>query len=73
MLRLIFPFNLFNLSSSKFQINQDEQCQIEENLQRTKWKILNRNNEVSMVPSVCFILAAIDQDSYDLSERHTIK
>ena len=69
---LIFISNIpiiFN-SIFQFQINEGDQCQIDDNSQKNNWKIVNKSNDVSIVPSVCFILDTIDMDSLDVSQKY---
>ena len=66
-----FQLALFFVFFLKFQICQGEQCRIDDNSQKGKWKVANKNNEIAVVPSVCFILEAVDQDSIDAFEKYS--
>lgn len=71
--KLKSPYNkckcLINYKKSQLNIQQDEECHIEDNSQKIKWKIVKANGQSGFVPSVCFILPPVDEDSVDLVDQ----
>lgn len=53
----------------KLNIQKDEECLIEDNTQRIKWKISKSNSQSDLVPSVCFTLPPVDEDSVDIANQ----
>ncbi|MEQ2185077.1 hypothetical protein GOODEAATRI_014559, partial [Goodea atripinnis] len=50
-------------------INQGEECVLEDNSQRTKWKVISPTGNEAMVPSVCFTVPPPNQEAIDTSSR----
>ncbi|XP_053719858.1 microtubule-actin cross-linking factor 1 isoform X18 [Synchiropus splendidus] len=50
-------------------INRGEECVLEENSQRTKWKVISPTGNEAMVPSVCFTVPPPNQDAIDTASR----
>ncbi|KAM6899613.1 microtubule-actin cross-linking factor 1, isoforms 1/2/3/4/5 [Xenentodon cancila] len=50
-------------------INRGEECVLEDNSQRTKWKVISPTGNEAMVPSVCFSVAPPNQDAIDTAAR----
>ncbi|CAF0712702.1 unnamed protein product [Brachionus calyciflorus] len=76
--KLKSPYNkckcLINYKRSQFNIRQNEECIIEDNTQKTKWKVLKPGtNQSSFVPSVCFLLPPPDEESQDLIQQLKIR
>lgn len=72
------PFNKCKIQTqynlAETIINEGEECLIEDNTNRLKWKVLiiNRGLRVE-IPSVCFILAAPEQELIDQIDTLKIK
>ena len=44
-------------------------CKIEDNSNQLKWKILSLDkNKYAEVPSVCFVLTALDEDTVEMAQ-----
>uniref|UniRef100_A0A3B5MDW0 Uncharacterized protein n=1 Tax=Xiphophorus couchianus TaxID=32473 RepID=A0A3B5MDW0_9TELE len=50
-------------------INRGEECVLEDNSQRTKWKVISPTGNEAMVPSVCFTVPPPNQEAIDTSSR----
>ncbi|XP_036070195.1 microtubule-actin cross-linking factor 1 isoform X6 [Oryzias melastigma] len=50
-------------------INQGEECVLEDNSQRTKWKVISPTGNEAMVPSVCFTVPPPNQEAIDTASR----
>ncbi|KAM4725474.1 microtubule-actin cross-linking factor 1 isoform 3-T3 [Anableps anableps] len=50
-------------------INRGEECVLEDNSQRTKWKVISPTGNEAMVPSVCFTVPPPNQEAIDTSGR----
>ncbi|XP_034017043.1 microtubule-actin cross-linking factor 1 isoform X7 [Thalassophryne amazonica] len=50
-------------------INRGEECVLEDNSQRTKWKVISPTGNEAMVPSVCFTVPPPNQDAIDTANR----
>ena len=68
--KLKYPYNkckcLIPYKRSQISLDEDEECTIEDNTQRIKWKVVTKSGQTSLVPSVCFVLPPVDEDSLDL-------
>lgn len=53
---------------NKIVIKQDEECKLDDNSLRNKWKITNKNYVSATVPSVCFVLTASDEDTVEMAQ-----
>lgn len=65
---LIALFSI-SLSHKKLNIHKDEECIIDDNTQRIKWKVRTHDGQTGLVPSVCFQLPPLDEDSVDLAQQ----
>ncbi|CAN9504242.1 unnamed protein product [Ophioblennius macclurei] len=50
-------------------IVRGEECVLEDNSQRTKWKVISPTGNEAMVPSVCFSVPPPNQDAIDAAAR----
>ncbi|MCI4392014.1 hypothetical protein PGIGA_G00141030 [Pangasianodon gigas] len=50
-------------------VSKGEECVLEDNLQRTKWKIISPTGNEAMVPSVCFTVPPPNQEAIDTASR----
>uniref|UniRef100_A0A8B9KP53 Microtubule actin crosslinking factor 1 n=1 Tax=Astyanax mexicanus TaxID=7994 RepID=A0A8B9KP53_ASTMX len=51
-------------------VNKGEECVLEDNSQRTKWKIISPTGNEAMVPSVCFTVPPPNQEAIDIASRY---
>ncbi|XP_053190365.1 microtubule-actin cross-linking factor 1 isoform X6 [Scomber japonicus] len=50
-------------------ITRGEECVLEDNSQRTKWKVISPSGNEAMVPSVCFTVPPPNQEAIDTASR----
>ncbi|XP_040910093.1 microtubule-actin cross-linking factor 1 isoform X12 [Toxotes jaculatrix] len=50
-------------------ISRGEECVLEDNSQRTKWKVISPTGNEAMVPSVCFSIPPPNQEAIDTASR----
>ncbi|KAF7655257.1 hypothetical protein LDENG_00058710, partial [Lucifuga dentata] len=50
-------------------ISRGEECVLEDNSQRTKWKVISPTGNEAMVPSVCFTIPPPNQEAIDTASR----
>ncbi|XP_051948301.1 microtubule-actin cross-linking factor 1-like [Xyrauchen texanus] len=50
-------------------ISKGEECVLEDNSQRTKWKVISPTGNEAMVPSVCFTVPPPNQEAIDTASR----
>ncbi|KAJ8384944.1 hypothetical protein AAFF_G00196100 [Aldrovandia affinis] len=50
-------------------ISKGEECVLEDNSQRTKWKVISPSGNEAMVPSVCFSVPPPNQGAMDTASR----
>ncbi|XP_071357168.1 microtubule-actin cross-linking factor 1 isoform X17 [Trachinotus anak] len=50
-------------------ISRGEECVLEDNSQRTKWKVISPTGNEAMVPSVCFSVPPPNQEAIDTASR----
>ncbi|XP_036948787.1 microtubule-actin cross-linking factor 1 isoform X12 [Acanthopagrus latus] len=50
-------------------ITRGEECVLEDNTQRTKWKVISPTGNEAMVPSVCFTVPPPNQEAMDTASR----
>ncbi|KAG7457647.1 hypothetical protein MATL_G00229410 [Megalops atlanticus] len=50
-------------------ISKGEECVLEDNSQRTKWKVISPSGNEAMVPSVCFTVPPPNQGALDIASR----
>uniref|UniRef100_A0A667ZAL9 Microtubule actin crosslinking factor 1 n=1 Tax=Myripristis murdjan TaxID=586833 RepID=A0A667ZAL9_9TELE len=50
-------------------ISRGEECVLEDNSQRTKWKVISPSGNEAMVPSVCFTVPPPNQEAIDMAGR----
>ncbi|KAG5842290.1 hypothetical protein ANANG_G00176050 [Anguilla anguilla] len=50
-------------------IGKGEECVLEDNTQRTKWKVISPSGNEAMVPSVCFTVPPPNQGALDTASR----
>uniref|UniRef100_A0A4W3HHI4 Microtubule actin crosslinking factor 1 n=1 Tax=Callorhinchus milii TaxID=7868 RepID=A0A4W3HHI4_CALMI len=48
---------------------KNDECVLEDNSHRTKWKVISPTGNEAMVPSVCFIIPAPNQEAIDMGAR----
>ncbi|XP_078124535.1 microtubule-actin cross-linking factor 1 isoform X12 [Sander vitreus] len=50
-------------------ITRGEECVLEDNSQRTKWKVISTTGNEAMVPSVCFTVPPPNQEAMDTASK----
>ncbi|XP_040192935.1 microtubule-actin cross-linking factor 1 isoform X12 [Rana temporaria] len=50
-------------------ISRNEECVLEDNTQRTKWKVISTTGNEAMVPSVCFLIPPLNKDAMEMASR----
>ncbi|XP_031752804.1 microtubule-actin cross-linking factor 1 isoform X18 [Xenopus tropicalis] len=50
-------------------IGRNEECVLEDNTQRTKWKVISTTGNEAMVPSVCFLIPPPNQEAMEMASR----
>ncbi|KAG8451599.1 hypothetical protein GDO86_003700 [Hymenochirus boettgeri] len=50
-------------------ISRNEECVLEDNSQRTKWKVINTTGNEAMVPSVCFLIPPPNKDAIHMASK----
>ncbi|XP_041438138.1 microtubule-actin cross-linking factor 1 isoform X18 [Xenopus laevis] len=50
-------------------ISRNEECVLEDNTQRTKWKVISTTGNEAMVPSVCFLIPPPNQEAMEMASR----
>uniref|UniRef100_A0A8C5PE50 Microtubule actin crosslinking factor 1 n=1 Tax=Leptobrachium leishanense TaxID=445787 RepID=A0A8C5PE50_9ANUR len=50
-------------------ISRNEECVLEDNSQRTKWKVISTTGNEAMVPSVCFLIPPLNKEAIDMATR----
>ncbi|KAM8975105.1 microtubule-actin cross-linking factor 1 [Pelodytes ibericus] len=50
-------------------ITRNEECVLEDNSQRTKWKVISTTGNEAMVPSVCFLIPPLNKEAIDMASR----
>ncbi|XP_026206002.1 microtubule-actin cross-linking factor 1 isoform X13 [Anabas testudineus] len=50
-------------------ISRGEECVLEDNSQRSKWKVISPTGNEAMVPSVCFTIPPPNQEAIDTASR----
>ncbi|KAK2920792.1 hypothetical protein Q8A73_000277 [Channa argus] len=50
-------------------ISRGEECVLEDNSQRSKWKVISPTGNEAMVPSVCFTIPPLNQEAIDTASR----
>uniref|UniRef100_A0A3B3QP35 Microtubule actin crosslinking factor 1 n=1 Tax=Paramormyrops kingsleyae TaxID=1676925 RepID=A0A3B3QP35_9TELE len=50
-------------------ISKGEECVLEDNSQRTKWKVISPNGNEAMVPSVCFSVPPPNKEAIEIASR----
>ncbi|XP_016296211.1 microtubule-actin cross-linking factor 1-like [Sinocyclocheilus anshuiensis] len=56
-------------ANSQITISKGEECVLEDNSQRTKWKVISPTGNEAMVPSVCFTIPPPNQEAIDTAIR----
>ncbi|XP_043854390.1 microtubule-actin cross-linking factor 1-like isoform X17 [Dromiciops gliroides] len=50
-------------------ICKNDECVLEDNSQRTKWKVISPTGNEAMVPSVCFLIPPPNKDAIEVANR----
>ncbi|KAL4666765.1 hypothetical protein H8959_005454 [Pygathrix nigripes] len=50
-------------------ICKNDECVLEDNSQRTKWKVTSPTGNEAMVPSVCFLISPPNKDAIEMASR----
>ncbi|KAM9320102.1 microtubule-actin cross-linking factor 1 [Gastrophryne carolinensis] len=50
-------------------ISRNEECVLEDNSQRTKWKVISTTGNEAMVPSVCFLIPPPNKEAMEMAIR----
>ncbi len=70
--KLISPKNrckcLVDFANSEASFRKNEECVVDDNTQRLKWKIITEQGQSICAPSVCFTLLAVDEDAVTAAE-----
>uniref|UniRef100_A0A1A8DWI0 Microtubule-actin crosslinking factor 1 n=1 Tax=Nothobranchius kadleci TaxID=1051664 RepID=A0A1A8DWI0_NOTKA len=56
-------------TSVQITVNRGEECVLQDNSQRTKWKVISPTGNEAMVPSVCFTVPPPNQEAIDTAAR----
>ncbi|RNA44594.1 dystonin isoform X35, partial [Brachionus plicatilis] len=65
---------LVNYRRSQINLNKNEECTVEDNSQKIKWKIRKAGSDQSIfVPSVCLAIPPPDEESLDLIQQLKIR
>ncbi|XP_035384751.1 microtubule-actin cross-linking factor 1 isoform X15 [Electrophorus electricus] len=56
-------------ANAQITLSKGEECVLEDNSQRTKWKIISPTGNEAMVPSVCFTIPPPNQEAMDTASR----
>ncbi len=59
---------LVDFTNSEASFRREEECVVEENAQRLKWKISTGQGQSICAPSVCFTLLAVDEEAVTAAE-----
>lgn len=54
---------------SQITINRGEECVLQDNSQRTKWKVISPTGNEAMVPSVCFTVPPPNPEAINSASR----
>uniref|UniRef100_A0A8C6ZAW1 SH3 domain-containing protein n=1 Tax=Nothoprocta perdicaria TaxID=30464 RepID=A0A8C6ZAW1_NOTPE len=58
-----------NYSQIEITICVNDECVLEDNSQRTKWKVISPTGNEAMVPSVCFLIPAPNKEAIETANR----
>ncbi|KAK2709047.1 hypothetical protein QYM36_014618, partial [Artemia franciscana] len=58
-----------NYDSVSTSISKGEQCKLLDNVQKTKWRIVNSSGAEGLVPGVCFFIPPPDAEALDGAEK----
>ncbi|NXK54180.1 MACF1 factor, partial [Chauna torquata] len=50
-------------------ISRNDECVLEDNSQRTKWKVISPTGNEAMVPSVCFLIPPPNKEAIEMANR----
>ncbi|XP_075294310.1 microtubule-actin cross-linking factor 1 isoform X5 [Opisthocomus hoazin] len=50
-------------------IGRNDECVLEDNSQRTKWKVISPTGNEAMVPSVCFLIPPPNKEAIEMASR----
>lgn len=50
-------------------ICRNDECVLEDNSQRTKWKVISPTGNEAMVPSVCFLIPPPNKEAIEVANR----
>ncbi|XP_078093960.1 microtubule-actin cross-linking factor 1 isoform X3 [Mustelus asterias] len=59
----------FGIGQQEITVCKNDECVLEDNSHRTKWKVISPTGNEAMVPSVCFIIPAPNQEAIDTGSR----
>lgn len=54
---------------AQITICKNDECVLEDNSQRTKWKVISPTGNEAMVPSVCFLIPPPNKEAIDMASR----
>ncbi|XP_032901169.1 microtubule-actin cross-linking factor 1 isoform X9 [Amblyraja radiata] len=57
------------IGQKEITVCKNDECVLEDNSHRTKWKVISPTGNEAMVPSVCFTIPAPNQEAIDTSNR----
>lgn len=57
------------LVPSQITICRNDECVLEDNSQRTKWKVISPTGNEAMVPSVCFLIPPPNKEAIEMANR----
>ncbi|XP_051892486.1 microtubule-actin cross-linking factor 1 isoform X4 [Pristis pectinata] len=59
----------FGIGQQEITVCKNDECVLEDNSHRTKWKVISPTGNEAMVPSVCFTIPAPNQEAIDTGSR----
>ncbi|XP_072404548.1 microtubule-actin cross-linking factor 1 isoform X15 [Chiloscyllium punctatum] len=59
----------FGIGQQEITVCKNDECVLEDNSHRTKWKVISPTGNEAMVPSVCFTIPAPNEEAIDAGSR----
>ncbi|XP_059510258.1 microtubule-actin cross-linking factor 1 isoform X5 [Stegostoma tigrinum] len=59
----------FGIGQQEITVCKNDECVLEDNSHRTKWKVISPTGNEAMVPSVCFTIPAPNEEAIDTGSR----
>jgi hypothetical protein len=67
--KCLIDYTARGASSGAVTVFKDEDCSVEDNTLRAKWRVVTSRGVTIQVPSVCFMLCVLDEESFDAAEE----